>query len=41
MKPQATLNAVVLPAPFGPIMPTISPDDTVNETSLKALSPSK
>src|SRR5665213_2300721 len=41
MNPQATLNAVVLPAPLGPIIPTISPDETVNETSLRARSPSK
>src|ERR1039458_9484057 len=39
-KPQITLKAVVLPAPLGPISPTISPEDTENETSVSALSPS-
>src|SRR4051794_32813442 len=36
-----TLNAVVLPAPFGPISPTISPSPTSNETSSSATIPPK
>src|SRR5438093_11270559 len=34
-----TLNAVVLPAPFGPIRPAIWPRSTENETSSRATTP--
>ena len=34
-----TLNAVVLPAPFGPIRPTIWPSSTSNETPSRATIP--
>src|SRR5262245_64772484 len=34
-----TLNAVVFPAPFGPIRPAISPSFTVSETSSSATIP--
>src|SRR2546421_1838392 len=34
-----TLNAVVLPAPFGPISPTISPSAAVNDTRSSATTP--
>src|SRR5690242_5046387 len=37
--PVTRLNSVVLPAPFGPISPTISPSRTVNETPSTARSP--
>ena len=36
-----TLNAVVLPAPFGPISPTISPASAVKETASSATMPPK
>jgi hypothetical protein len=36
-----TLNAVVLPAPFGPIRPTVSPGSTSNETPSSATMPPK
>src|SRR5205823_1722842 len=36
-----TLNAVVLPAPFGPISPTISPSRASNETRSSATTPPK
>src|SRR5687767_2991651 len=39
--PVATLNAVVLPAPFGPISATSSPASTENEKLLSALRPPK
>ena len=35
------LNNVVLPAPFGPISPKISPVSTANDTSLTATTPPK
>src|SRR5207237_8573605 len=37
--PVTTLNAVVLPAPLGPIMDTIAPFSTLNDTSLTARRP--
>src|SRR5665811_1980953 len=37
--PAVRLNSVDLPAPFGPIRPTISPGATVMETSLLATTP--
>src|SRR5579864_2281538 len=37
--PVTRLKSVVLPAPFGPISPTISPSRTVNETPSTARSP--
>ena len=40
-KPQMTLKSVVLPAPLGPMTPTTSPGETVNETSSSAVSPPK
>ena len=40
-KPVMTLNAVVLPAPFGPIRPTISPSRTVKFMSEIATRPPK
>ena len=36
-----TLNSVVLPAPFGPIRPTISPGAASTETSSSATIPPK
>ena len=39
--PFSTLNSVVLPAPFGPMMPRISPSATEKLTSLTARSPPK
>src|SRR2546423_11168585 len=39
--PVTTLNNVVLPAPFGPIKPKISPARTRSVTSERALSPPK
>src|SRR5262249_13702119 len=39
--PAITFRSVVLPDPFGPKMPTISPDAIENETSDTALSPPK
>ena len=39
--PFSTLNSVVLPAPFGPMMPRISPSATAKLTSLTALRPPK
>src|SRR5574341_2641334 len=36
-----TLKSVVLPAPFGPMMPSRSPARTSNETSRTAVSPPK
>src|SRR6266702_4993990 len=36
-----TLKRVVLPAPFGPMMPTISPGAARSETSRTAVSPPK
>src|SRR5579864_6876794 len=41
MNPVTRLNSVVLPAPFGPISPTISPSRTANETPSTARSPPK
>ena len=41
MKPERTLNKVVLPAPFGPISAVIDPRSTASETSLTATRPSK
>ena len=41
IEPASMLNNVVLPAPFGPIRPTISPATTWNVTSLTATSPPK
>ena len=40
-KPVIASISVVLPAPFGPIRPTISPALTVTETSLTATTPPK
>ncbi len=34
-------KSVVLPAPFGPMTPKISPDATSNETSVRAARPPK
>lgn len=34
--PQAILTIVLLPAPFGPTSPTISPSSTVKEKSVRA-----
>src|SRR5690348_10163167 len=39
--PVTRLNRVVLPAPFGPISPTISPSRTSNDTPSTARSPPK
>src|SRR4051795_9945071 len=36
-----TLNAVVLPAPFGPMRPAISPSSTVSDSSSSARMPPK
>ena len=38
-RPEATLNSVVLPAPFGPIRPVIRPTGAVRLTSLTATCP--
>src|SRR5689334_16465533 len=40
-KPLMTSNSVVLPAPLGPMMPTISSSLTSSETSRSALMPPK
>src|SRR5258708_19481561 len=40
-KPDKRLKHVVLPAPFGPMRPTISPSSTVRPTWLTAASPPK
>src|SRR5580765_8015176 len=40
-KPLRRLKQVVLPAPFGPIRPTISPLSTLSSTSLTAARPPK
>src|SRR5438046_10557549 len=37
--PEMQLNAVVLPEPFGPMSPRISPSRTSNDTSLRAMNP--
>ena len=37
--PLITSNSVVLPAPFGPAMPSTSPAPTSNDTSATARSP--
>src|SRR5258708_331558 len=37
--PEITLNSVVLPAPFGPTRPTISPSPTASETPSSARTP--
>jgi len=34
--PEMQFNRVLLPAPFGPIKPTIDPDSSAKVTSLKA-----
>ena len=39
--PFSTLNSVVLPAPFGPMMPRISPSAIEKLTSLTAFRPPK
>src|SRR5487761_407722 len=39
--PQTTLNKLVLPAPLGPMMPTISPAGTSSDTSSRATNPPK
>ena len=39
--PHTQLKKVVLPAPFGPTMPTDSPTFTVTETSARAWRPPK
>ena len=39
--PETQLNIVVLPEPFGPIRPRISPGTTSNETALSAVKPPK
>src|SRR3972149_173016 len=39
--PETQLNAVVLPEPFGPIRPRISPSRTSKETALRAVKPPK
>ena len=41
VKPQMTLNSVVLPAPLGPMTPTIAPRGTQNETASSAVIPPK
>ena len=41
VRPLSKLNIVVLPAPFGPISPKISPIVTSKLTSLTAISPPK
>src|SRR3954468_13539159 len=40
-KPQTTLNSVVLPAPFGPMIPRMRPGGADRETSSSAMSPPK
>ena len=40
-KPEMTLNSVVLPAPFGPMMAVMRPAETVKLTSSMATRPSK
>src|SRR5262245_9242182 len=40
-QPLSRLKQVVLPAPFGPIRPTISPSSTLMSTRLTAASPPK
>ena len=40
-RPTSVLNSVDLPAPFGPMSPTISPLVTSNETASTACSPPK
>jgi hypothetical protein len=39
--PEMQLNSVVLPEPFGPISPRISPSRTSKETPLSAVNPPK
>ena len=39
--PLITLNRVVLPDPFGPIMPTISPSSTLRSRPCRACKPPK
>src|SRR5271163_4873255 len=39
--PRMQLKSVVLPEPFGPMTPRISPSSTANETSLTAATPPK
>src|ERR1700751_1299005 len=39
--PESMLKIVLLPDPFGPIMPTISPRSTLNDTLLTAVTPPK
>src|SRR5438309_5248901 len=39
--PESMLKIVLLPEPFGPIRPRISPRSTVNDTLLTALKPPK
>jgi hypothetical protein len=41
MKPQTTLNRVVLPAPFGPMTPSTSFGSTRSETASSAVRPPK
>ena len=41
VKPQTTLNSVVLPAPFGPMTPSTSPCSTWRLTALSAVRPPK
>src|SRR5262249_45458505 len=38
-RPLTALNSVLLPAPFGPMSPRISPGSTSIETSLRATTP--
>ena len=40
-KPEITPNSVVLPAPFGPMMPTISPFATEKLIEFSATTPPK
>ena len=40
-RPEITLNVVVLPAPFGPIIAVTAPRCRVNETCETAMSPPK
>src|SRR5271167_3179434 len=39
--PEMQLSSVLLPAPLGPISPTIDPVSSANETSLRAWMPPK
>src|SRR6476646_9242538 len=39
--PESMLKIVLLPDPFGPIRPTISPRSTLNDTLLTAVNPPK